>query len=190
MGLQARAPPLKSPLLSFDSAHRHDQTSIPTELQPLHFSRAVDHALSALELTSAVSIQPTPISNPPVAQQQPARARTMSRGGRGGFRGGGGGGGGFGRGKIGGQDVPWEYDPELKVETKPSELFPVSEGSFHAEKFGCNSGDPNHKLAAAPASAAFRQSSLTRPPPPSPAPSTAPNLAQWSPRPTLSTSAD
>ncbi|KAF2145035.1 uncharacterized protein K452DRAFT_356370 [Aplosporella prunicola CBS 121167] len=38
--------------------------------------------------------------------------------------GGGGGGGRGGVGKIGGADVPWEYDPDLKIETKPSELFP------------------------------------------------------------------
>lgn len=44
----------------------------------------------------------------------------MSRGGRGGGRGG----GGFGRGKMGGVDLPWEYDPELEIKTKPTELFP------------------------------------------------------------------
>ncbi|KAH7046067.1 DNA-directed RNA polymerase III, subunit Rpc31 [Macrophomina phaseolina] len=29
-----------------------------------------------------------------------------------------------GHGKIAGVDVPWEYDAELKIDTKPSELFP------------------------------------------------------------------
>ncbi|TKA79092.1 hypothetical protein B0A49_01219 [Cryomyces minteri] len=47
----------------------------------------------------------------------------MSRGG--GF--GRGRGGGFGKGKMGGIDLPWEYDPDLKVDTKPSELFPKLE---------------------------------------------------------------
>lgn len=41
----------------------------------------------------------------------------MSRGGRGGFRG----------GKIGGAEVPWAYDPDIKPDYKPSELFPVRE---------------------------------------------------------------
>jgi len=50
----------------------------------------------------------------------------MSRGGRGGFRGGRGG-GGFGKGRMGGIELPWDYDPDLKIESKPSELFPVSE---------------------------------------------------------------
>lgn len=31
---------------------------------------------------------------------------------------------GGGHGKIAGVDVPWEYDAELKIDTKPSELFP------------------------------------------------------------------
>lgn len=31
-----------------------------------------------------------------------------------------------GVGKIAGVDVPWEYDADLKIDTKPSELFPVS----------------------------------------------------------------
>ncbi|OCL10014.1 hypothetical protein AOQ84DRAFT_8175 [Glonium stellatum] len=65
----------------------------------------------------------------PVAERRPARSSsTMSRGGRGGGRGG----GGFGRGKMGGVDLPWEYDPELEIKTKPTELFPVS--PFHAPK--------------------------------------------------------
>ncbi|KAI9825081.1 MAG: hypothetical protein M1832_001401 [Thelocarpon impressellum] len=45
----------------------------------------------------------------------------MSRGGR---RGWGGGGGGRGGGRIAGADVPWAYDPDLKPDYKPSELFP------------------------------------------------------------------
>ena len=46
----------------------------------------------------------------------------MSRGG-----GWGGGGGKNDLGKMGGQALPWEYDPELegKLNTKPSEKFPV-----------------------------------------------------------------
>jgi len=50
----------------------------------------------------------------------------MSRGGRGGgFRGGrGGAGGAFGKMRIGGQDVPWDFDPELTVSGAPSEVFP------------------------------------------------------------------
>lgn len=53
--------------------------------------------------------------------------RKMSRGG-GGFRGGRGGRGGFGGGKqmIGGQEVSWDFDPDLVIETKPQEMFPVS----------------------------------------------------------------
>ncbi len=43
----------------------------------------------------------------------------MSRGGRGGR-------GGFGRGKAAGPELPWDNDPDLKIEMKPSELFPVS----------------------------------------------------------------
>lgn len=65
-----------------------------------------------------------------VARRKPARAAGMSRGGRGGFRGGRGGGGGgaaFGKGRMGGVELPWDYDPDLKIESKPSELFPVSE---------------------------------------------------------------
>lgn len=31
-----------------------------------------------------------------------------------------------GLGKIAGVDVPWEYDADLKIDTQPSELFPVS----------------------------------------------------------------
>jgi len=61
----------------------------------------------------------------------------MSRGGRGGGRGG----GGFGRGKMGGVDLPWEYDPELEIKTKPTELFPVS--SFCASEIpGSNHRHP------------------------------------------------
>jgi len=44
----------------------------------------------------------------------------MSRGGRGGgwaSRGG-------GKQKIGGQEVTWDYDPDLVIDTKPSEVFP------------------------------------------------------------------
>lgn len=37
---------------------------------------------------------------------------------------------GGGHGKIAGVDVPWEYDAELKIDTKPSELFPVSDPHF------------------------------------------------------------
>lgn len=46
----------------------------------------------------------------------------MSRGGAWG-----GGGGKNDLGKMGGQALPWEYDPELegKLNTKPSEKFPV-----------------------------------------------------------------
>lgn len=44
----------------------------------------------------------------------------MSRGGRGSFRGGRGG----GKQRIGGQEVSWDYDPELVIETKPQEMFP------------------------------------------------------------------
>jgi len=28
---------------------------------------------------------------------------------------------------MGGIELPWDYDPDLKIENKPSELFPVSE---------------------------------------------------------------
>jgi hypothetical protein len=50
----------------------------------------------------------------------------MSRGGRGGGGAGGFRGGGFrGGGKSGGANVPWTYDPEIKPDYKPSELFPV-----------------------------------------------------------------
>lgn len=53
----------------------------------------------------------------------------MSRGGRGGG-GWGGGGGPNAAGKMGGQALPWEFDPDLesRLSTKPSEKFPVS---FH-----------------------------------------------------------
>lgn len=37
-----------------------------------------------------------------------------------------GGGAGRGAGKIAGVDVPWEVDHDLKIDHKPSELFPVS----------------------------------------------------------------
>ena len=50
----------------------------------------------------------------------------MSRGGRGGGRGRGGGGWGSRRGRGGRPDVPWSYDPDIKLDYKPSELFPVS----------------------------------------------------------------
>ncbi|KAI9808477.1 MAG: hypothetical protein M1827_007230 [Pycnora praestabilis] len=53
----------------------------------------------------------------------------MSRGGRGGFRGGRG--GGFG--KIAGADVPWAYDPDLKLDTRPSALFPVSASAVNSK---------------------------------------------------------
>lgn len=43
----------------------------------------------------------------------------MSRGGRGGGWGGRG-----GKQKIGGQEVTWDYDPDLVIDTKPSEVFP------------------------------------------------------------------
>lgn len=51
----------------------------------------------------------------------------MSRGGRGGG-GWGGGGGPNAAGKMGGQALPWEFDPDLesRLSTKPSEKFPVS----------------------------------------------------------------
>lgn len=43
----------------------------------------------------------------------------MSRGGRGGFamRG--------GKQRIGGQEVSWDYDPDLVIENKPQDDFPV-----------------------------------------------------------------
>lgn len=50
----------------------------------------------------------------------------MSRGGRGGGGAGRGGRGGFRDGKLGGRDLPWEHDPEVKPDYTPSELFPVS----------------------------------------------------------------
>jgi len=47
----------------------------------------------------------------------------MSRGGGGGAR------GGFamrgGRQRIGGQEVTWDYDPDLEIDTRPQDLFPV-----------------------------------------------------------------
>lgn len=43
----------------------------------------------------------------------------MSRGGRGGGWGARG-----GKQKIGGQEVTWDYDPDLVIDTKPSEVFP------------------------------------------------------------------
>jgi hypothetical protein len=46
---------------------------------------------------------------------------TMSRGGRGGWRGGRLG----GPGKIAGADVPWAWDPDLKLDYTPSQLYPV-----------------------------------------------------------------
>lgn len=51
----------------------------------------------------------------------------MSRGGRGGW-GGGGGGGPNAAGKMNGQALPWDWDPDLenKLNSKPSERFPVS----------------------------------------------------------------
>ncbi|KAF2453319.1 DNA-directed RNA polymerase III, subunit Rpc31 [Lineolata rhizophorae] len=62
----------------------------------------------------------------------------MSRGGRGGFRGG----RGRGRGGSGfrGVDVPWEHDPDLQVDYKPSEQFPpralpVSRKPYPSERF-------------------------------------------------------
>lgn len=49
----------------------------------------------------------------------------MSRGG-GGFRGGRGGmSTPGGKQRIGGQDMTWDFDPELVIETKPQEMFPV-----------------------------------------------------------------
>lgn len=63
-----------------------------------------------------------------------SRGRGASRGafGRGGF------GGGGGRGnRIGGQDVPWDYDPELKINKEPSELFPVSVRSATPQRCIC-----------------------------------------------------
>lgn len=49
----------------------------------------------------------------------------MSRGGRGGFamRG--------GKQRIGGQEVNWDYDPDLVIETKPQDDFPVS---YHKDR--------------------------------------------------------
>ena len=41
-------------------------------------------------------------------------ARTTGRVGRG------------GRQRIGGQEVSWQYDPEIAVEAKPQKLYPVS----------------------------------------------------------------
>ncbi|KAI9673857.1 MAG: hypothetical protein M1817_002063 [Caeruleum heppii] len=48
----------------------------------------------------------------------------MSRGGRGGRGGGGFRGGRGGIGRIAGADVPWAYDPDIKPDYAPSELFP------------------------------------------------------------------
>jgi hypothetical protein len=50
----------------------------------------------------------------------------MSRGGRGGFRGGG------AAGRIGGADVPWAVDPDVKPDYTPSQMFPVSDTSFRS----------------------------------------------------------
>jgi hypothetical protein len=50
----------------------------------------------------------------------------MSRGGRGGWRGGRLG----GPGKIAGADVPWAWDPDLKLDYTPSQLYPVRDTYF------------------------------------------------------------
>ncbi len=46
----------------------------------------------------------------------------MPRGGRGGGTRGGRGGG---KQRIGGQEVSWDYDPDLVIDTKPQDVFPV-----------------------------------------------------------------
>ena len=48
----------------------------------------------------------------------------MSRGGRGAYRGRTAAGRG-GKQRIGGQEVAWDYDPELVVDSKPQDIYPV-----------------------------------------------------------------
>lgn len=55
---------------------------------------------------------------------------TATRGGRGRGRGRGRGGAGGGpprKHRIAGQEMSWDYDPELDVKSEPQETFPVSE---------------------------------------------------------------
>lgn len=49
---------------------------------------------------------------------------------------------------MGGVDLPWEYDPELEIKTKPTELFPVS--PFYASEIpGSNHHHPLISFTAA-----------------------------------------
>lgn len=49
----------------------------------------------------------------------------MSRGGRGGGRGRGG--GSRGKARIAGQDMNWDYDPDISAPSEPQQMFPVGQ---------------------------------------------------------------
>lgn len=98
---------------------RLDDNLLPVaDSTPCNF--IADHLIHTPPLSTYSPFHPRPSQQP---QPQPP---PMSRGGRGGsFRGGRGGAiGPGGKARIGGQEMTWEHDPDLKIDTKPSEMFP------------------------------------------------------------------